>query len=214
MRHQRARHRHHLLLAAGQRPRELRAALVEQREERVDALEVLLAALPVLVQVRPHLEVLEHRHRREQAPVLGDDRHPACDSVARTAFGDVLPVELHCAGARTNKSEDRLQRRRLARRVAAEQRDELALTHLEVDVLENVDLAVVGVDLAKAEERAHVSLARSPRYASITRGFVATSSKEPSAIFAQWSRAKTRYQIPSTTCMSCSMTRIVWPPSS
>ena len=58
--------------------------------------------------------------------------------------------------------------------------------------------------------RAHFVLAfRRPRYASTTRGSVATVSKEPSAIFAPWSSAITRSEMPSTTCMSCSITRIV-----
>ena len=138
LRHQRAPHRHHLLLAAGQRPRELGAPLVEQREERVDALVVLLRR--AAVQVRAHLEVLEHAHRREQAAVLGDDRHPLRDPVARLLVGHVLAVEPDPAGARLHDAERRLQRRRLARRVAAEQADELAGPDLDARVVEDVDL--------------------------------------------------------------------------
>src|SRR6185503_4184980 len=43
LRHQRAPHRHHLLLPARERPGELAPPFVQQREQRVDALEVLLA---------------------------------------------------------------------------------------------------------------------------------------------------------------------------
>jgi hypothetical protein len=42
-----ARHRHHLLLAARERPGELAAALVQEREERVDTVEILLRFVSV-----------------------------------------------------------------------------------------------------------------------------------------------------------------------
>ena len=80
-RHERPAHRDHLLLAARERARELRAALVEEREERIHVLEVL--GRPAAVQVRAHLQILEHRHRAEEPPVLGHDRHPLADAVAR-----------------------------------------------------------------------------------------------------------------------------------
>ena len=47
LRHQRAADREHLLLAAGQRPALLLLALLQAREERVDAVEVLADALLV-----------------------------------------------------------------------------------------------------------------------------------------------------------------------
>ena len=87
--------------------------------------------------------------------------------------------------------------------------------HLEAQPLEDVDLPVVRVDGVELEQRcgpfvAHfVAVALVPRYASTTRGSVATCSNVPSAIFTPWSSATTRSEIPSTTCMSCSMTRIV-----
>ena len=81
------------------------------------------------------------------------------------------------------------------------------------DALEDVDLAVVGVDGLELEQRrdgAHfVAAAFVPRYASTTRGSVATASNVPSAILIPWSSATTRSEMPSTTCMSCSITRIV-----
>src|SRR3954447_21688814 len=215
LRHQRASHRDHLLLAAGHRPRELRATLVEQREELVHAVEVLLRT--AAVQVRAHLQVFEHCHRTEEPAVLGDDREALLDPVARRAAGHVLAAEEHLAAARPDDAERRLQRRRLARRVAAEQADELARVHVQRESLQDVDRPVVRVDRVELEERLAVGCGRAhfvaaafvPRYASTTRGCVATSSKEPSAILMPWSSATTRSEIPSTTCMSCSITRIV-----
>ena len=83
-------------------PGELRAPLVQEREELVHAVEVLLRA--AAVQVRAHLEVLEHGHRREEPPVLGDDRHALTDPVARRALRHVLAVEAHRAVPRIARS--------------------------------------------------------------------------------------------------------------
>src|SRR6266511_3603371 len=212
--HQRTTHRDHLLLAARQRPRELPATLVQQREERIHALEVLFASTALAVQVRPHLEVLEHGHRPEEASVLRDDRHSSCNPIARAPLRNLLAGELHAAGTRSDEPEDRLQRRRLPRGVAPQQGHKLAVSYFQVEVFEDVDLAVVRVDPAQAKQSHFFFARRSPRYASTTRGSVATVSNEPSAILTPWSSATTRSEIPSTTCMSCSMTRIVYPPSS
>src|SRR5262249_21968502 len=155
------------------------------------------------VQVRAHLQVLEHAHRREEAPVLGDDRHALRDPIAGRPLGDVLAREAHAALAWAHDAEHGLQRRRLARGVAAEQADELALGDLEVDLLEDADLPVVRDHMVELEERvAHfVVVALTPRYASTTRSSVATASNDPSAILMPWSSATTRFEIPSTTCM-------------
>src|SRR6185437_8545936 len=219
-RHQRATHGDHLLLSSGECPRELRPSLVEQREECVDALEVFLPPPRIANEVRAHLEVLEHRHRSEEPAVLRDDRHSLLDPIARRAAGHLFAAELDGAVAGLHKSEDRLERSGLSRSVTAKERHELAFAHVQVQTLEDVDLSVVRVDVPQPEEvrdtvRAHfVSALRRPRYASTTRGSVATASNEPSAILTPWSRATTRSEMPSTTCMSCSITRIVYPPSS
>src|SRR5262249_26896635 len=132
-RHQRTAHRDHLLLAARERACELRTPLVEQRKQRVHALEVLLAA--ATVQICAHLEVLEHAHRREQPPVLGHDRDAARDAIARRPLRDVLAGEAHAPLTRPHDAEDGLQRRRLPRCVAAEQADELAFADPHGDLL-------------------------------------------------------------------------------
>ena len=115
----------------------------EQREQGVDAFVVL--RISPTVQIRTHLQVLENRHGAEQAPVLGHDRHALADAVARRPTRDVLPVERDRARARADDAEDGLERRRLPRRVPAEEADELAGTDPQVRVLEDVHLAVVRV---------------------------------------------------------------------
>src|SRR4051812_33431071 len=216
--HESSSHGHHLLLAAGERPGELGAALVQKREEVVDAVVGFVRA--AALQVGAHLEVLAHGHRREEPPVLGHDRDPLPDPVARRPRRHILAREAHAAVSRPHDAEHRLQGRRLARRVAPEQADELARRHLEVHALEDVDRPVVRVDGLEPQEGLgrrpvparlghFLAAALVPRYASTTRGSVATSSKVPSAILTPWSSATTRSEMPSTTCMSCSITRIV-----
>src|SRR4029079_772894 len=101
--------------------------------------------------------------------VLGDDRHPLPDPVARRPLRHVLTRELHRAVAGTHDAEDRLERRRLARRVPAEPAAELAPPPPEAESLEDVDRPVERVDGVEAQERrlvAHlVVVALAPRYA-------------------------------------------------
>ena len=85
-RHQRAADRHHLLLAARERPRLLLLPLGEPREQRVDAVEVTVDGLlivAVLPLERPHEQVLEHGHSREEATALRRLRDAALDDVVR-----------------------------------------------------------------------------------------------------------------------------------
>jgi len=62
--------RAHLLLTPGHRPGLLGAALVQPREEAEDALHVLADTGLVVPLERPHLEVLGHRHAREEPPAF------------------------------------------------------------------------------------------------------------------------------------------------
>src|ERR671935_176359 len=109
---------------------------------------------------------------------------PIDGSSISSSFGcDINAAELDRAGAGTNQAKDRLERRRLAGGVAAKQRHELAFADLDVDALQDVDLPVERVDPREPQQAHFVSAALSPRYASTTRGSVATASNEPSAIF-------------------------------
>src|SRR5262249_43918780 len=204
--HQRAAHREHLLLAAGHGPALLLLALLEAREQRVDAIDVLADRLRVLAREGAHLEVLQHGHAREDAAPLrrvGDaDRG---DGVTGHRL-DLAPLEHDPPAARRDDARDRAQRRGLAGAVGADQRDDLALVDLDRDALERLDRAVVRVDLLDDEDgalavglRGHgvcrlrdlrfVLLAHAwlPRYASMTRGCSRTSCGVPSAIFSPWS---------------------------
>src|SRR4051812_45999708 len=196
LRHDRAPDREHLLLAAGHRPALLALALLQAREQRVHAVQVLADALRVPARERAHLEVLEDRHAREDPPALGRLRDADLgDGVARQPL-DLGAVEDDAAHPRRHDARDRAQRRRLAGAVRADERDDLAFVDLERDALERLDRAVERVDVLDDEDRL-VAVARRdrvavahawlPRYASITRGLLRTSAGAPSAIFSPWS---------------------------
>src|SRR3954447_6402599 len=104
-------------------------------------------------------------------------------------MGDVAPLEADAPAPRIVQAVDRAQRRRLPRAVRADQRDDLALAHVERDPLQRLDRAVVRVHVLELENDAvglgHVALAAPlPRYASITRSSFCTSVGVPSAIFS------------------------------
>ncbi len=69
-RHQRPPDRAHLLLAPGHRARLLVAPLLQPRKEVEDAIHVLADPGAVVALERAHLEVLRHRHPREQPPAF------------------------------------------------------------------------------------------------------------------------------------------------
>ena len=60
---------------------------------------------------------------------------------ARVAGADALALEIDLAGSRGVDAGDELDQRRLAGAVVADQRDDLAVVDLQVDVPEDLDMA-------------------------------------------------------------------------
>src|SRR4029450_750489 len=142
--------------------------------------------------------------------------------------GQILASKPHPPGARWEQPEDRLDQRRLARPVPPDPGDDLALSHGEVDPVEDVPLGDVAGD--KVIDREKRAVARGlvhceaspcavsttvspPRYASITRLSSRTSCGWPSAITFPSAITTTRSEWFITTSMSCSMNRKVTPSS-
>ena len=67
--------------------------------------------------------------------------------------GEFLAGELDAAAARLHPADDRLERRRLADAVAAQERDGFAGADGERDRLEDVALAVVALERVEREQR-------------------------------------------------------------
>ena len=121
-------------------------------EQPEDALQI--SCRSPLRRYAPSSRFSSTRHRREEAPVLRDDRHAAADAVARRTPGHVLAPEHDASASRLDDAEDGLERRRFPGGVAAEKADELALADLERDALEDLDLAVVRGDAVELEHQA------------------------------------------------------------
>ena len=143
---------HHLLLAARQRARLLGQAFLHPREKVVDLLHVLDDAVLVVAKICAKLEVLLDRQPLEEATVLRDHGDAIDDPVAGRLVVDNLAVQDHLTRGRRDHAQQGLQRRGLARSVAAQQTDQFSRVDGQVHVLEDVDGAVVGVDLTELQE--------------------------------------------------------------
>ncbi len=159
LRHQRARHREHLLLAAGQRAGGLPAALLEAGKEIEHALDVVLDRGPVAADVGAHREIFLDGQRAEHAAALGDHGEAVAHELERRAAGHVLAGVTDRAALHRLQAGDALQRRRLPGAVGADQADELALVDVEVDALDRLDAAVGDFDLLQLEQRVRAGAA-------------------------------------------------------
>ena len=157
--HERAPDREHLLLAAAHRAGELVAPLFETREQAEHLAHPRLALVP-RGEVTAELEVLAHRHLREELPPLRHQREPLRHDRCRRSRQRRV-VEQHLALVR-NEASQRPQERRLPGAVRPDDHGEPACRRLEVDALEDADRAVAGRQPAHDELGRHTT-ASSPR---------------------------------------------------
>src|ERR1043166_7848501 len=92
-RHQRARDGKHLLLAARKRAARLRLPLLQDREEREGAFEVLVDLGGIVSREGAHLEVLKHGQAREDLAPLGRLADAKRDDLVRRAVLDLFVAE-------------------------------------------------------------------------------------------------------------------------
>jgi hypothetical protein len=167
---ERAGDRHALLLAAGE-PLGIFVQLVAE----ADLLQHRAAARGGLGTCHPqHLarrdgDVLERRQMREQVealedeadllPLLGELAVAEMDvlAVARLALADQLAVDVDAAGARLLEIVDAAQQGGLARAARADDRDDLAAGHIEVDAGQHLEREEALVQVDDAQQRIHVS---------------------------------------------------------
>ncbi len=91
--------------------------------------------------------------RGEDAPALGHLDDPDRDDVVGGHGGQVAAVEDDLSAARPQQSAHRVQHRRLARAVGADERDDLAVIDGQRDATQGLDVAVVGVQVGDLEQR-------------------------------------------------------------
>ena len=141
--HQRAADRQHLLLAAGQLVAEIVAALGEARKH---ARRPASASMPGL---RDRGQVLVDGERRKMLRSCGTQPTPACGALVGPQRGDVAAAERDRAGAIAGDADDRVEQRRLAHAVAAEQRQRLPFGKRQRELGQHHGLAVAGARVAR-----------------------------------------------------------------
>ena len=152
----------HLLLAPAERSGHLLAALGEDRQQLEHALERLLPVRPRRRQVGAELEILEHGHERKQASALGNEHdRPLHPFVGRQPV-DPFAVEPDLALHARLDAGDAQQRAALAGAVGADEADDLALVHPQVDVVQHLRPVVKGVEATNAQHRSRRDRRRSP----------------------------------------------------
>ena len=151
----------HLLLAARQRATGLRATLGETREIGEGLVQqLLLLLLGDAVAIEAGAQVLHHSEQLEDAPVLRHVTDAEAGELVRRHACDGLALEQDFALARIDQPHDGLERGALADAVAAQQPDHLAGTDLQRDAVQDVALAVEGVDVLDGHEGLHRCLRR------------------------------------------------------
>src|SRR5437762_2324423 len=91
-------------------------------------------------------KIFQYREQAEDPSVLGDVPDPDPRESIRREARDAPTVEHDAPRRRTNDAHDRLERRRLADAVAAEEPDHLARADLERHAVQDVRLAVIRFD--------------------------------------------------------------------
>ena len=119
---------------------------MQQLGGRLDALGDRRLAL--LLHAQAEGDVVEHRHVREHGVALEDHRDPA---PARRQVGGVPPADPHTAAVDLLQPREPAQQRRLPAARGPEQDDELAVRHVEVDVVDRGDLPEGLADVLEAD---------------------------------------------------------------
>ncbi len=100
------------------------------------------------------LQVLADGQRAEDALTTGHLGDPERGDLVRWCMRDLTTVEHDRPAIGLDDAADRLQERRLAGAVRAEQRHDLALDEFHVDAVQHAPAGVPGLDTAEQEQRA------------------------------------------------------------
>src|ERR1700692_1788082 len=102
----------------------------------------------------------------------------------RSKFQQIVACEADRATRRPDETTDRAQGCRLSRAVRTDQGDDLTLVDVEAHAVERADPSVLRVDVLDFEQDHQAAPSARPRYASMTRSSLRTTSGGPSAIFS------------------------------
>src|SRR3954465_14117309 len=145
-RHQAARDRHHLLLAAGEGVRELRATLPEQGKKAFEACERFVAMRAGTRVVGAEEHVVVHAEKRKQPPALEDMGNADARSPVGRHGLNALAIETNAARHGTQQPRDRVDERGLAGAVRAEEGHDFAAADVEVGLPDHLELAIRDIE--------------------------------------------------------------------
>ena len=143
----------HPALTARERARELRRALLEPGQDRIDVLDIPIEGLAHPGQVGAHLQIVVDAHVREQHVALRDQDDAEPDHGLRFRPLDPPARQLDPAAARLEQAGDAAEQRGLAVPVGAEHGDEPAFRHVEGHVPEDALSFITRVQVLNGEER-------------------------------------------------------------
>jgi hypothetical protein len=153
LRHERATHRQHLLLATGQRARDLCPPLLEAREELEHTVHVGSDAGLVAARVGAHEEVVEDAHAGEKPPAFRRLADSELDDSRGARARDVLAFEFDRPRGRVHEAGNGSERRGLAGAVGADQGDDLAFVDVDRHTAQGLDAPVQRIDAFELEQR-------------------------------------------------------------
>jgi hypothetical protein len=117
-------------------------------------------AAPVGAGTGGHHQVLPHLQVGEDAAPFRHIRHAHARDPVRAHAGHVAAAQVDAASARHQVAEDRAQQGRLAHAVASQQAERRAGRYAEAGAAQHVAGSVVGVHVARGDQRRHIASAR------------------------------------------------------
>src|SRR6185369_9737933 len=139
-----------------ERAGELARALAQAREKCERALQVAGAVFAGTSE-RAQLQVFQHGEIRKYPPTLGYLDQARLDDVAVVRASQVGAVEADLAVPSRDDAAHHVVQRALARAIAAQQGDRLALAHVQVDTAQHLHRTVAGAQAANLEQGIHAA---------------------------------------------------------
>lgn len=126
----------------------------------VEELNFLCIQIVAQLALRPrgmgaNLQVLAHRHQREELTALRDLHQAGLHDLLGGAVRDVLPHQFDLARGDVTEAGDGAHQRRLAGAVGAHQGDDLMLRDLQADALDDPQVPDPDLQVGKLQHHCH-----------------------------------------------------------
>ncbi|VEA00394.1 Uncharacterised protein [Salmonella enterica subsp. salamae] len=121
---------------------------MQARKQLVHPFDTLLKPI-ALGKKTAHRQILFHRHSREDAPPFRHYRHRFTHDFRRLPVSNVFTVKHHPSAGGARIAAQGAKQRRFPRAVSANQGNDFPLVDVQTDVVQRLNLAVVGADFFK-----------------------------------------------------------------